>query len=324
MIFRSHRIDRALTAAALVAAVLAALCASGCRKKKYVPEPGGASLPALVDVKALAERTKDGPKPVLLDTRLGSRYDDEHVYGALPFPADSLQPTAEERLDPTFQQQAIEAATLCGGRGDQQVVAIDDGSRAGFERAALTCWTLALAGMNRCAILDGGLPAWKKAGGAVARGPVPAPEKVENPPHPTVPQRPPALAVAEAVRNATASGDVALVDATNREPGAVPGALRLPLAKTIASDGRLDLARLETWARENGLRAETEAIVFGENASDGAAGWFLLARQLRVPVARLYPEGLAHWPLAAAAAPAEATPEATHEATHEGTTEHAP
>ena len=65
-----------------------------------------------------------------------------------------------------------DAARRWGLRPDQPVVVYDDWNRAGSARA---WWVLTAAGIGDVRILDGGLPAWVAAGGALQTGPVSPP-----------------------------------------------------------------------------------------------------------------------------------------------------
>lgn len=57
----------------------------------------------------------------------------------------------------------------CGIRHDVPVVVYDDWNRAGSARA---WWVLTAAGIANVRILDGGLPAWRSAGGSIETGQV--------------------------------------------------------------------------------------------------------------------------------------------------------
>ena len=61
------------------------------------------------------------------------------------------------------------AAREWGIRQDVPVVVYDDWNRAGSARA---WWVLTAAGLENVCILDGGLSAWRSAGGSLETGPV--------------------------------------------------------------------------------------------------------------------------------------------------------
>ena len=135
------------------------------------------------------------------------------------------------------------AARRWGVRGDVPVVVYDDWNRAGSARA---WWVLTAAGLGCVRILDGGLPAWRSAGGALETGDV-------RPQHGnvTVPQsdlyagRRPTLTAQQA-----AAAGVTLLDAraperfrgdvepVDRVAGHIPGAKNIPSSAVLTGDGR--------------------------------------------------------------------------------------
>jgi len=68
---------------------------------------------------------------------------------------------------PTPEQFARDAGAL--GIGDDDMVVVYDG--AGIFSAPRVWWTLKAMGHDKVAVLDGGMPAWKAAGGALEKGP---------------------------------------------------------------------------------------------------------------------------------------------------------
>ncbi|MBP7148711.1 MAG: hypothetical protein KBD01_14345 [Acidobacteria bacterium] len=274
---------------------LAAAAALGCAGPH---EPGrAAALPPLTAATELNDRLGSDDVPLLLDTRPAARYGEAHVPGAVPFdarrglgPAGELDEPTRTRLMSLLEENRV--------RRDSAVLAIDDGSREGFARAALACWTLALADVPGCAVLDGGIDAWRTAGGKPARGietpavaaPVPAPER------PKLAQRPTALAALDTVRRATFEPDTLVIDVRElRDATEIPGALRLPLSALVAGTGRVDPAALRKRAAERGLYAERSIVVVGESADEAAAAWFALARVAGIRGVRAFAGGLPAW-----------------------------
>ena len=132
------------------------------------------------------------------------------------------------------------AARRWGVRDDRPVVVYDDWNRAGSARA---WWVLRAAGLSDVRILDGGLSAWKAAGGALESGPVdPDPGTVTVRHDDLYAAAMPTL-TAEQVSEAPLldaraperfRGDVEAVDPV---AGHIPGARNLPSTALLAEDG---------------------------------------------------------------------------------------
>ena len=137
--------------------------------------------------------------------------------------------------------RSLEAAARRWGvrRGDL-VVVYDDWNRAGSARA---WWVLTAAGVDQVRILDGGLPAWRSAGGALETGPVSRPTG-----NVTV-QQEDLYAGGRPTLTAEDTGTVTLLDARAPErfrgdvepldpvAGHIPGAKNLPSGAVLAADG---------------------------------------------------------------------------------------
>ena len=135
-----------------------------------------------------------------------------------------------------------DAARRWGVRDDRPVVVYDDWNRAGSARA---WWVLRAAGLPDVRILDGGLAAWKAAGGALESGPV-------DPEPGTVTVRHDDL-YAGAMPTLTADqvNELPLLDVRAPErfrgevepvdpvAGHIPGARNLPSTSLLADDGTL-------------------------------------------------------------------------------------
>lgn len=134
-------------------------------------------------------------------------------------------------------QTAARRWGVCDGR---PVVVYDDWNRAGSSRA---WWVLRAAGLTDVRVLDGGLAAWKAAGGPLESGPV-------DPEAGTVTVRHEDLyAAAMPTLTADQVNDAALLDARAPErfrgevepvdpvAGHIPGARNLPSTSVLAGDG---------------------------------------------------------------------------------------
>ncbi len=134
------------------------------------------------------------------------------------------------------------AARRWGIRSDVPVVAYDDWNRAG---SAWAWWVLTAAGLANVRILDGGLSAWRSAGGVVETGPVtPQPGNVTvlhgdlyagGRPTLTAKQAGAAgVTLVDARAPERFRGDVEPVDPV---AGHIPGARNVPSTAVLAGDG---------------------------------------------------------------------------------------
>lgn len=151
------------------------------------------------------------------------------------------------------------AARRWGIQPDSLVVTYDDWNRAGSARA---WWVLTAAGLANVRILDGGLAAWRSAGGDMQTGPVtPAPGTVTVPHSDLSAGGRPTLTVQQA-----GAGDVLLLDARAPErfrgdvepidpvAGHIPGAINVPSSAVLASDGTfLDDAAISQLLADRGV-----------------------------------------------------------------------
>jgi thiosulfate/3-mercaptopyruvate sulfurtransferase len=139
--------------------------------------------------------------------------------------------------------RSLEAsARRWGVRAGVPTVVYDDWNRAGSARA---WWVLTAAGLTDVRILDGGLSAWRSAGGSVATGPVTPPAGNAAVLHDD--QYAGALPTLTAEQ--TLAADLTLLDARAPErfrgevepvdpvAGHIPGARNLPSGKVLADDG---------------------------------------------------------------------------------------
>lgn len=134
------------------------------------------------------------------------------------------------------------AARRWGIQPDTLVVTYDDWNRAGSARA---WWVLTAAGLADVRILDGGLSAWRSAGGSLQTGPVTPPPGTVTVPQSDLYAGSRLTLTAQQV----STGDVTLLDARaperfrgDAEPvdavaGHIPGAKNLPSSAVLASDG---------------------------------------------------------------------------------------
>jgi len=182
---------------------------------------------------------------------------------------------------------------------DTQVIAYDD-SGGGF--AARLWWLLRWLGHERAAVLDGGLAAWRAAGG-------PLTDRVPEVAPASFPIRPGAQALdAEQVLQRLGRPGVTLLDARGaerfrgeREPldpvaGHIPGARNRPFTDNLTPEDRFKPpAQLrEEYDRILGTGAEREVVAYC--GSGVSACHNLLALELAgIEGARLYPGSWSEW-----------------------------
>jgi 3-mercaptopyruvate sulfurtransferase SseA len=231
----------------------------------------------------------------IVDTRRREAFESEHLPGARSLPAAEIDRLARDGVDVGDLAELAALVRRAGLRIDRPLVVVDNGSPRGFERAALACWAAELlGGGRRCSILEGGIEAWQRGGGATTAEAVPVERKkwALAPPD----ELPPACAPLADVRRATIAALPALVDV--RAPtavGAIPGARRWPLRACFDEAGTIDRERVQHLAFESGLLVEPEVVVFGHGPGEAAAAWFLLARVLELPQVGAFAGGTARW-----------------------------
>jgi thiosulfate/3-mercaptopyruvate sulfurtransferase len=241
----------------------------------------------------------------LADVARGERaYADAHLPGAV---YAHLERDLSGPVTPLTGRHPLPDATVlaakCGALGidgDVQVVAYDD---AGGAFAARLWWLLRWLGHEAVAVLDGGLRAWREAGGPLSRE-VPRPT-----PRQFVARRDDSRSV-DAARLALAldAGRCVLIDARAAErfagevepidpiAGHVPGARCAPFAANLGPDG-LFLPAADLRARYGallGARAPGELVAMC--GSGVTACHDLLALEIAgLPGARLYAGSWSEW-----------------------------
>jgi thiosulfate/3-mercaptopyruvate sulfurtransferase len=222
------------------------------------------------------------PRPVLLDVRwaLGDdrgreRYLEAHLPGAVFVDLEAEladPPSAERGRHPLPSLQRLqETARRWGIRTGDRVVVYDD---TGGAAAARAWWLLRWAGLDDVALLDGGIAAWRRAGGAVEAGEVvPEPGDVV-----LTGGGMPTLTLEEAAALPAAGGLLLDARAGERyrgevEPidpraGHVPGAVSAPTTQNLADDGRfLPAAVLKERFAALGAEGRTVGVYCGSGVT---------------------------------------------------------
>jgi thiosulfate/3-mercaptopyruvate sulfurtransferase len=254
-----------------------------------------------------AELLAGDPRPVLLDVRwaLGddrgrTRYLEAHLPGAVFVDLDTEladPPSAQAGRHPLPSVQRLQAAARRWGLSDGNVVVYDDGPGTAAARA---WWLLRWAGVADVRLLDGGLAAWRRAGGPVEAGdvvPVPGDVVLTGD----------GLPVLDAdAAAALPRGGGLLLDArageryrgeaepVDRRAGHVPGAVSAPTTENLGPDGTfLPAAALTERFAGLGVRPGTPVGVYcgsGVTAAHEVAA--LAAAGIE---AALYPGSWSQW-----------------------------
>jgi len=205
----------------------------------------------LVTAGDLMRRVAAGEPVTLLDVRWQlaqpdgyAAYLQEHLPGAVYVSLEddlSDHTVAGRGRHPLPSGPAVQdAARRWGVRDDRPVVVYDDWNRAGSARA---WWVLRAAGLPDVRILDGGLDAWKAAGGALESGPVDLEPGTVTVRHDDLYAAAMPTLTAEQV-NQTPLLDARAPDRFRGEvepvdpvAGHIPGARNLPSTSLLADDG---------------------------------------------------------------------------------------
>jgi thiosulfate/3-mercaptopyruvate sulfurtransferase len=189
-----------------------------------------------------------------------------HIPGAVFYDLDALSDrvTSLPHMLPPPDQFARDAAAL--GIGDDSLVVVYDG--AGIFSAPRVWFALKAMGHDKVAVLDGGFPAWKAAGGKIETGPArPAPA--------TFTARPDNRLVRDFDDVKAALGNTQILDARSAprfegreaEPrpglksGHMPGAANIPYRAILTAEGRLkDDAALQKLFAEKGIDLRAPVI----------------------------------------------------------------
>ncbi|MFJ4874145.1 sulfurtransferase [Streptomyces sp. NPDC088745] len=187
---------------------------------------------------------------VVLDASVGAnRRKGPWIPGALVFDIDGEMSDAASDIPHTMPSDAqfTERVRGLGVRNADQVVVYDT---VGIYSSARAWWMLRAAGFEQVAVLDGGLPAWRAAGGAVSGTPAEPPARAGDF---TARVSPGAFLGRDDVRRALGSPGVRVLDARSRgrfagtepEPraglrgGHMPGAVNLPFGELQDGEGRM-------------------------------------------------------------------------------------
>ncbi len=239
---------------------------------------------------------------VLLHVGEKAEYDAGHLPGAqfirvqdISTPTDSFPPM--EMLPVAQLQEAFEKLGV--GDSSRVVVYFGGDSLTGAARVVLTLQYLGFG--DRCSLLDGGLQAWKTAGGSLTQA-VAAPERGTLAPR--ISQD--ILVDLAWVRDRLNKSDVALVDARTsnyyrgesagraKRAGHIPGAVNVPYPSLVDESLKLkDRATLESLLQNAGVR-KGQTVVSYCHIGQSASLVYLVAHSLGYE-ARLYDGSFTEW-----------------------------
>jgi thiosulfate/3-mercaptopyruvate sulfurtransferase len=232
----------------------------------------------LITVAELTDLIRAGDPVTILDVRWRLDEPDGHaayLQGHMP---GAVYVSLEDELSdhtvtgrgrhPLPSGRSVEAcARRWGIRTGVPIVVYDDWNRAGSARA---WWVLTAAGLKNVRILDGGLSAWRAAGGSLASGPVTPPPGNATVSHDDLY----AGALPTLTAQQAGAGDVTLLDARAPErfrgdvepldpvAGHIPGARSLPSSDVLAGDG--------TFSTEGALSQLISDLGIGRDGQLGA------------------------------------------------------
>lgn len=175
-----------------------------------------------------------------------AEYAASHIPGARFFDIDEIADLTVDLPHMAPPPEKFAARLRVMGVGDGTQVVVYDG--AGLFSAARVWWTFRLMGLNKIAVLDGGLPKWRAEGHALTAEP-PLPARPHLTPHP----QPHLVTSAEQVLTALQTGTAEVIDARSAarfkgeapEPraglrgGHMPGARNVPFTAVLNPDGTM-------------------------------------------------------------------------------------
>lgn len=174
----------------------------------------------------------------------GAEFLDEHIPGAVFFDLEAVV-DPEGTLPHAIPSEEIfaEAVGVMGIGNDDKVVIYDSSP---FFSAPRCWWLFKYFGHHQAALLDGGLPKWKREGRPLESGPAkPEPKAYKATAHPGL------VMDMQTARRISEGGEAQIIDArgaarfTGEDPeprpgmksGHIPGALNLPYNQCLAEDG---------------------------------------------------------------------------------------
>lgn len=264
----------------------------GCGEREAPPGP-------LVSVEWVKRHRADSGLVLLQAERNPAPYDSAHIAGARFIGMGSFTTTRGTLLTELPPVERLDSLFESLGVGDRGRIVLY-GETLPVTRLYFTLDYLGLG--SRVSVMDGGLPAWRAAGGAVTRDVPPRPARAAL----TVKPRPELLADAPWVDAHRKDAAVLLVDARSPEefdgtreeegvsrPGHIPGAVNLEWTALLNEGKFLELGRLRQLLTTAGAAPGREIVAYCRVGTRASAIYF--AARLLGYQARIYDGSMNEW-----------------------------
>ena len=253
----------------------------------------------LITPQELNQELQSAQPPLLLDLRPAEEFAAGHLAGGLHLDlwGLSLIDTSEAPLR-AFMWMIGHLFSLRGVTPDRPVVVYE--AKSGM-RAARAFWFLEYLGHPNVRVLDGGVPAWTRAGLPLTTDAVaPTPSKWHGEPHPDT------LATWSQVNDRLGKMQTAIVDTRSdaeyyaeevraKRGGAIPGAVHLEWTNNLTPDGTYkSAADLKAMYEALGVTPDREVVTYCQGGYR-AAHTYLALRLAGFPRVRNYTGSWKEW-----------------------------
>jgi thiosulfate/3-mercaptopyruvate sulfurtransferase len=227
------------------------------------------------------QKKLDSPDLCLIDVRPAEQFAQEHIPGAVHFDLFglSLVDTSEAPLK-AFMHMIHHVLELRGVSDDKDVVFYEENSGM---RAARGLWFLEFFGHPNVRMLDGGIQAWKAAGGMTTTAAV-APKAATF----KTTERPEVLATADDVLRSLNKKEIAILDTRSdgeylgthvraARGGAVPGAIHIEWTENLDASGKFKSnTELKNMYDKAGITPDKEVISYCQGGYRAAHSYVAL------------------------------------------------
>ncbi|MEM7505692.1 MAG: rhodanese-like domain-containing protein [Pseudomonadota bacterium] len=221
-----------------------------------------------------------------------------HIPGSVSMPFWSWRGPRGNAGRPPSEADLSAMVSEAGLNLDDQILIVHSGlNEASFAGAAWVYWVMKSSGFAEIAILDGGIRAWKAAGGAVTKKTSAfAPTRIEVTFDTTW------LASTDEVEQITSGNSAGtLLDARADEvqdTRTISGAMSYAMTRLLEPSRQKALTPLDTLEKLKNAPINWQAenvVTFCNNGMQGAATWFMASEIAGIRNVKLYAESLAGW-----------------------------